>query len=121
LLIAVGYLREANDHLSAGVPVLRKNDKAMSDAMLELSRSIMAEWLHQNYPSMRKDLSGLSPMQNGLPFSLMFSEVWHYTFGFAAKSLAESGFYSNPRAPGSRYEGYMPLVWASSILKGPAN
>jgi hypothetical protein len=29
----------------------------------------------------------LSPIRNGIPFSLVFSEVWHYVFGFAAKSL----------------------------------
>jgi hypothetical protein len=70
---------------------------------------------------MKDDLSGLSPMRNGLPFSLVFSEVWHYEFGVATKSLAESGFYANPHAQGSRYEGYMPLVWAHSVLKGPGN
>jgi hypothetical protein len=60
-------------------------------------------------------------MRNGVPFSLAFSEVWHYEFGFATKSLAESGFYANPREQGNRYEGYVPLVWASSLLKGPGN
>ena len=64
----------------------------MSDAALDLSRSIMSEWLRSNYLPMEKELSGLSPMHNGLPFSLVFSEVWHYTFGFATKSLAESHF-----------------------------
>lgn len=81
----------------------------------------MTDWLRRKYPTMKDELSGLSPMPNGVPFSLAFSEVWHYEFGFATKSLSESGFYANPRAQGNRYEGYVPLVWASSLLTGPGN
>jgi hypothetical protein len=121
LLTATGYLQETDRRYVVGVPVLTEGDRPLADATLKLSREIMTTWLRGNYPAMEKDLSGLSPMRNGLPFSLAFSEVWHYAFGFASKSLAESGFYANPRAKGSRYEGYVPLVWASSVLKGPGS
>lgn len=121
LLTATGYLIETDHRYSAGVPILTEGDKPLVDATLHLSREIMAEWLHRNYLPMKNELSGLSPMRNGIPFSLAFSEVWHYEFGFATKSLAESGFYANPRAPGNRYDGYVPLVWASSVLKVPGN
>jgi len=121
LLVAIGYLREADYRYLIGVPVLRERDKPLVEATLKLSREIMTGWLQQNYPPMKDDLCGLSPMRNGLPFSLAFSEVWHYEFGFATKSLAESGFYANPRAKSNRYEGYVPLVWASSVLKTPGN
>jgi hypothetical protein len=120
LLASIGYLRESDGHYSVGVPILLDRDKPIADAVLALSRRIMTEWLQANYPLMEKELAGLSPMRNGLPFSLAFNEVWHYTFGFATKSLAESGFYVNPRAPSNRYEGYVPLVWASSSLRGPS-
>jgi hypothetical protein len=121
LLAATGYLREVDHRYLVGVPVLTERDKPMVNAALKLSREIMIEWLRQNYPSLEKELAGLSPMRNGLPFSLVFNEVWHYVFGFATKSLAESGFCANPRARGTRYEGYVPLVWASSVLKDPGN
>ena len=119
LLTATSYLHEADHRYSPRVPVLTTRDKPLVDATLKLSRTIMAEWLRVNYAAMKDDLTELSPMRNGVPFSLAFSEVWHYEFGFATKSLAESGFYANPRAPGRRYEGYVPLVWASSVLKMP--
>jgi hypothetical protein len=121
LLIAVGYVRASDHRYSVGVPVVTQRDKALVDATLKLSREVMTDWLRRNYPAMKDELSGLSPMRNGVPFALAFSEVWHYEFGFATKSLAESGFYANPRAPGNRYEGYVPLVWESSVLKGPGN
>lgn len=105
----------------AGVPVLTERDKPLVEATLKLSRAIITEWLRRNYEPMKRELAGLSPMRNGVPFSLAFSEVWHYEFAFATKSLAESGFYANPHAPGNRYEGYVPLVWASSVLKAPGS
>ena len=119
LLAAIGYLRVVDQRYSAGVPVLTESDKPMVDQTLQLSRKIMTDWLRENYPAMQRDMMNLSPMRNGVPFSLAFSEAWHYTFGFATKWLAETEFYANPRARGNRYEGYMPLVWASSVLKGP--
>jgi hypothetical protein len=121
LLVAIGYVREADHRYSVGVPVITPGDKPLVDATLKLSREIMRDWLQRNYPTMKDELSGLSPMRNGVPFSLAFSEVWHYEFGFATKSLSGSGFYVNPRALGNRYEGYVPLVWASSLLKGPGS
>lgn len=122
LLTAIGYLRVTDNHnYVIAVPVLRESDKSMVDASVELSRTIMARWLKQNYPKMKQELATLSPMRNDVPFSLAFNEVWHYVFGFAAKSLAESGFYANPRAASSRYAGYVPLVWATSVLKAPGS
>jgi hypothetical protein len=120
LLTATGYLKMIDQRYSAGVPVLTENDKPMVDETLLLSRKIMSDWLRQNYPVMQQELTNLSPMRNGVPFSLAFSEAWHYTFGFATKWLAETGFYADPHAQGNRYQGYMPLVWANSVLKGPS-
>jgi hypothetical protein len=119
--MAIGYVQEKDRSYSVGVPVLTQRDKPLVDATLKLSRQIMTDWLQRNYPTMKDELSGLSPMRSGAPFALAFSEVWHYEFGFATKSLAESGFYANPRAQGNRYEGYVPLVWENSMLKGPGN
>lgn len=121
LLVSIGYLREAGQRYSLGVPVLVAADKPLADAVLGLSRTIMTQWLGRNYEPMRNELTQLSPMRNGVPFSLAFSEVWHYEFGFATKYLAESGFYANPRARGTLYPGYVPLVWASSVLTAPGN
>ena len=121
LLLATGYLNESDHRYSIAVPLLTATDKPMVDATLGLSRTIMTSWLQENYPRMENQLSGLSPMRSGVPFSLAFSEVWHYEFGFATRALAESGFYANPRAASSQYQGYVPLVWTTSVLKAPGN
>ena len=119
LLIATGYVSDDDHCYSVRVPLLTSKDKPMVDATLALSRTIMSMWLKENYALLKEQLSGLCLMRNGVPFSLAFSEVWHFTFGFATKELAESGFYANPRALGNRYQGYVPLVWTTTILTAP--
>lgn len=121
LLAAISYLHNEGENYRIAVPVLRAQDKDMVDSVLQLSEDIMTAWLRTHYPDMEDDLSGLSPMRNGVPFALAFSEVWHYTFGFAAKSLAESGFFTDPRAQGRAFEGYVPLVWESPVLRTPGS
>jgi len=116
-------LLEAFDHISTTsegeyintVPVFTENDQQMINNALEKGRRILKEWLSENYDSISNDLQSLSPMKNGLPFSLAFNEVWHYIFGFTTKYLAENGFYINPRNPEYRFKGYVPLVWSSEV------
>lgn len=119
LLIAIGYLKLLGRRYSVGVPIITEKNRRMVNETLQLSRQIMTDWLQENYPAMQKRLANLSPMRNGVPFSLAFSEVWHYTFGFATKWLAENRFHANPHSQGNRYDGYVPLVWQNSVLKGP--
>jgi hypothetical protein len=87
----------------------------MLDSTLAVSRRIMTEWLAANHAQMEHDLSGLSSVRDGLPFAAPFSEIWHYVFGTATKSLAADGFFADPRAPNHPDTGYVPLVWATSL------
>jgi len=121
LLTSIGYLERSGQRYVIAVPVLTRTDRPLVEATLKLTRDIMSAWLRRNYAPMKHELSDLLPMRNGLPFSLVFSEVWHYEFGFATKTLAEDGFYANPRQRRNRYKGYVPLVWENSLLKGPGN
>jgi hypothetical protein len=116
-LEALGYVRKSGDAYDVAVPVLTLHDKPMLDSTLALSRRIMTEWLAANHGAMEHDLAGLSSVRDGLPFAAPFSEVWHYVFGLAAKSLAADGFFADPRAPGRRDTGYVPLVWATSLYR----
>jgi hypothetical protein len=116
-LQALGYIRRSGDTYDVTVPVLTPRDKPMVDSALALSRRIMTGWLATNHGAMEHDLAGLSSVRDGLPFAAPFSEVWHYVFGLAAKSLAAAGFFADPRAPGRRDLGYVPLVWATSLYR----
>ena len=115
-LESLEYIRKTGDTYDVAVPVLTPRDKPMLDSALALSRRIMTDWLAANHASMEHDLSGLSSVRDGLPFAAPFSEIWHYVFGMAAKSLAADNFFADPRSPKlTRDTGYVPLVWATLL------
>ena len=97
------------------VPLLVARDRPIVDSTLALGRRILTPWLRDNYPRMQQQLAQLSALRNGLPFPLVFSEVWHYVFGIATRQLARQHFYADPRAAGSLHQGYVPLVWDRSL------
>ncbi len=119
LLLAVGYLRSEGDRFVAAVPMLSSADRPIVEETLAAGREILDAWLSANYRSIASELSDLSPTRSGLPFELAFSEVWHAIFGVTTRELAERGFYANPRSPRAMRPGFVPLVWASSVLTGP--
>lgn len=120
LLTATGYVEEEGEGVfRATVPLLTGADRPLVDASLTLGRRIMRDWLLENGAGIRTALRDLSPMRNGVPFELAFSEVWHDIFGVATRALAASGFYADPRADGRRFHGYVPLVWSSSLYDMP--
>jgi hypothetical protein len=110
LLEAIGYVRSRGDTLQLAVPVLGADDQPLIDSTTALGDAVLRDWFAHSYGSMERELRNVSPLRNGLTFPLVFSEVWHYTFGFASKTLAEDGFYENPRGPGAHRRGYAPLV-----------
>lgn len=119
LLEACGYVTEKDGLLSVSAPLLETRDKPIADAVIALSRDIMTQWLRSNHSAIEASLQGLTPMRNGIPFTLVFSETWHAIFGHAAKVLAEDGYYWNPRGAASQYPGYVPLVWVNGIVPEP--
>ncbi len=87
----------------------------MVRAMLAEGRDIMAAWHEENYESIRSQLSHLTPMQNGVPFERVYTEVWHFVFGIANRILAERGFFADPYAEGRTFKGFIPAIWANGL------
>ncbi|MEO8450400.1 MAG: hypothetical protein ABI647_11445 [Gemmatimonadota bacterium] len=115
LLEAINYICRSGDEYLVNVPVLLERDRPIVDSTLSVGRDILTPWLGQHVNRMERELSSLSPLRSGLPFSLVFSELWHYVFGFATKPLAESGCFLTPRGAGRVAAGYVPFVWANSF------
>jgi len=115
LLLAAGYIERDGLNYRLRVPILTERDRPMVNDFLTFGRALLRTWLTRNYELIKRELAALSPMRNGLPFTLAFNEVWHYIFGWTTKTLAEDGFYVNPRSPQYFYRGYVPLVWDSSL------
>lgn len=116
LLIAIGYVGpDGQGRYEMLVPVLENRDAALVDAALSLHRNILRRWMQQNYPAIRRELSDLTPIKNGVPFESVFTQVWHEFFGLATRDLVMSGMLADPYAPWNVSKGSLGLVWRMSL------
>lgn len=119
LLEAADYVERQGQVFSARALVLGPQDADMVHAMMAKGREIMVDWHDANYETIRADLSQLTPTRNGVPFERVYTEIWHFVFGIANRTLVERGFFADPYADGRRYEGFLPVVWANGIDQLP--
>lgn len=115
LLKELGYLSGQGRVFRADIPVLSKDDEVMVGEVRRIGWDVMQEWLSQAYEDIKAELSGLTPMRYGVPFTDIFPQVWHYLFGTANRQLVEAGLFADPYAHSQRYEGYIPAVWHQSL------
>ena len=79
----------------AKVLFLRPQDAEPVAAMVAMGREIMVDWHEANYAHMRQALSDLTPIRNGVTFERVYTEIWHFVFGFANRTLVEEGLFAN--------------------------
>lgn len=60
-------------------------------------------------------MADLTPVRNGVPFERVYTEVWHFIFGIANRTLAEEGLFADPYADERRHQGFLPFVWSSDL------
>ncbi len=118
LLAASGYVKaRSDDRYALLVPVLDAGDKPMLDATLALSRSILSDWLSQNYTPMRRELLRLTAVRQGVPYPAMFTQIWHEFFGLATQQLAAQGVIEDAYGSGIVSQGSIPAVWRTAIYQ----
>jgi hypothetical protein len=116
LLVATGYVQAKDaDSFVLLVPVFDQADQKMLNSALALSRSVITDWLTQNYTPMRRELVGLTAVRQGIPYPALFSQIWHELFGLATRELAANGTIADPRAPDTSWNGSIPVVWRASL------
>jgi hypothetical protein len=114
-LAGLGYVREAGGRYAAAVIVLTDRDRAMIEAVRAETRMIMRRWLRANAERLRGELAELSALRSGVAYEALFTEIWHYLFGATNLRLSQSGFFADPYGEESRWRGFVPMVWESSL------
>ena len=98
------------------IPVFTKNHLQMTQTVRKHTAKILENWLNENYALIKDQLSGLSSKRHGLDYDIVFTEVYHFLFGYVNKILSESGFFVNPALPDRFHKGYVPVVWDSGLI-----
>ncbi len=118
-LESIGYLERRDGQLTAVVPILTMADAAVVDRVRALVRDEIRGWHTEHYGQLSADLSGVTPRRHGVDFKVVYTEIWHYVFGYANLFLAEAGLIADPYAPGARHQGFLPVVWATALDPAP--
>jgi hypothetical protein len=119
VLVAADYVRPEGEKLIARAVVLTPEDSGLVQAMRSLGRDIMVAWHERHYQSLRRRLATITPLRNGVPFERVYTEVWHYVFGIANRSLVETGFFADPYGPERLHQGFLPAIWANGLAETP--
>lgn len=82
-------------------------------------REIIVQWHHSNYTQLKAELSRLTPVQRGVPFERVYTEIWHFVFAIANRTLVEEGLFADPYAEGRAYRGFLPMVWHKNLSEEP--
>lgn len=118
LLEIIGYVVSQDDgRVTLTTPVLAERDRSMVKAALALHREILGEWLRVAYPQIKRELSGITVVQQGLPFESVFTQIWHDFFGLATRQLAEAGLIADVYSPEVTHQGWFGVVWKHAVYK----
>jgi hypothetical protein len=75
----------------------------------------MEAWHKRRASDVQRDLAGLTAVEQGVPFEVVYTAIWHYVFGYANLSLAERGLIADPYAHSATFRGFPPVLWATAI------
>ena len=114
-LESINYVQRVADRHHASVPVFSSVDKDWIMEARQLTWRVMDTWLAENYESAQAELNDLTPIKHGVPYEIVFTQIWHYLFGTANQILVEEGFFSDPYAENRRFKGFISMVWDPSL------
>jgi hypothetical protein len=117
LALQLHYVALDGDAYRATIPVLTEVDAPMLREVRRLGREAMKAWFVERQEPLRRSLAGLSFVRNGVSLQDGFYWVWHYVFGVANRELAAAGLLVDPYGDGSRFRGFLPVVWLNSVLR----
>ncbi|MEZ5995928.1 MAG: hypothetical protein R3C25_09240 [Hyphomonadaceae bacterium] len=116
LLEGLLYVRNESGRYHAHVPVISAaHDAAMVEEVRAHGRAIMRAWLGQNYARVREQLSGLRSVRAGVPYEIVFTQLWHDLFGWTNYHLVREGFMYDPYGPDAEWVSFVPFVWEASL------
>jgi hypothetical protein len=119
LLVELEYVKKRGEEYSISIPVFTPKDAPLVQNLLKISRGIMAQWFAENYLKIKDSLKEITPLKYEIAFEDLFTEIWHYVFGFANRILVEKGVFTNPYSENRKYKGFVPVIWGAELAKLP--
>jgi hypothetical protein len=115
LLERIGYVERTPGGYALRVVVLNDDARPAAERVVSLVREAMDLWHKRRVPEVERDLAALTALEQGVPFAVLYSEIWHYIFGYTNRYLAEAGLITDPYARSAQFRGFVPVLWATAI------
>lgn len=116
LLEAIDYVvKDGRERYALRVPVLDAQDKALVDAITAENRRILRVWMKRHYAEMRRELSDLSAVRQGVPYEALFTQIWHELFGLTTRELVAEGLLADPYGKQNPSPGSLSMLWRTSV------
>ena len=85
----------------------------------DIGRQVMIDWHEQNYEQIKSASSQLTPILNSVPLERVYTEIWHFVFAIANRTLVEEGFFADPYAEDRLHKGFITVIWVNGIAEHP--
>jgi len=95
---------------------LLKKISAYCPKWLRLSPTVEV-FIVESFDSLKTELASLTPIRKGIDPREIFTDVWHWIFGWTNRIIAERGFFYDP--PREREGEARYIAWVEE--KAPAN
>ena len=119
LLEVAQYVRQYENKWGSKILVLGPDAVDMVTGMTDIGRQIIIDWHKQHYEQIKSSSSKLTPIRNGVPFERVYTEIWHFVFAIANRTLVAEGFFADPYAEDRPNKGFIPVIWANGIAESP--
>lgn len=111
----LGYVQQGSEGYSLRVAVLKADAGPAAARVVALVREAIDVWHQDRADDAARDLAGLTALRQGVPYKVLYSEIWHYVFGYANLHLSERGLITDPYAPSAPFRGFVPVLWDTGI------
>jgi len=109
----IGYLQERED-LFLTIPYFTDKDVQHIKKAIEPFIPKLKTWTEEDLPILEKKIQHIRPIQNGVPFSEVFIQLWHVVFGLTNKYLTEAGMLYDTYEDG---KGYLPGLFKYDVSR----
>lgn len=96
LLADMRYVRLTGGRVALNYPVFTAGDRGVVEGVWRVLSGAVEEVACGYFEALRSELAELSPVRKGFDPREIYTDVWHWVFGWANRLMAESGFFYDP-------------------------
>lgn len=120
LLDKINFVRREGDTYALDIVFVDGQAADEVAALKALTGEVFREFHDLYFEAQKAEHTGLKAMKHGVPFGVIYTETWHFIFGYANLYLVEDGLMADPYAGDREFKGFIPYMWDAGIDDGEA-